>query len=499
MANATNDSLYAEINPDYLDGFDLSYELRIRGITTIRDLSEMRNRLREFLREASPESSVIQKELTVSQIEWEKSWCHKILMQIERDLKWENVGQLDVMRSRLIHVLLRLERNEANSGCQGLFLSLIQKSDGLLHRCHQLLNPNQAYGDTIMKTDTVEPDSENELSKHTEFNDRSTKNFHGVGDSTAAATASTMEELLNTVRLLSGGLLDVQGQLSQLRLNTNAGEDSYRPERAQEPPRRFGLPIAKWNIEKFDGKPECLALFLAKLDRYAQAEGATPNDLLQGSVHLFTGRALAWVLNVEVTTWDELKRELTRYVHGASTDRERMTAIEKMKQGSESAADYINDVLLQFRSLRVQPEEQEKVDIILQGLRPNIGVALASNITLNTVRDVQVAAMRVERIIKAQRSVGFVETVNSIPATVDPDVPEGFVEAFDQRSRNGQRFRRAGTPPPSRDGSADRKVRCFNCGLYGHRTEECRGPLTCWGCGAVNVRQTDCTFCQAKN
>lgn len=159
------------------------------------------------------------------------------------------------------------------------------------------------------------------------------------------------------------------------------------------------LPIAKWKIERYDGQPGQLARFLRTLDQFAEAERMTPEELYRGRIHL--GSAMDWTAwTANLATWEELVAELTLFVHGTRFDSERLRAIEKLRQEkNESCARFINIMELELLSLNTPLSESEKVELLLKGLRADIGVPLASNLAVQSVREVRSAATRMERIL----------------------------------------------------------------------------------------------------
>lgn len=447
---------YASMNPTQLEGYELSYELRVRGETTVQGRSEMQQRLRQFLAENPPDASVVPPQ--IEELPFERVWCRGVITELEKRLeRLPLMEDLDRMKSRMIHMAARLARNAAVDS-EG-FQSQLERLQELRGIWITLRNGQSA-------SVTSQPRSDATLDRTTSMSDDRT---------------SELTPLHDLIRSLSDQVEQLQRQLNQREAASSLVQ--VRPQTLGNLDRLRGLPVAKWGIDKFDGNPDHLARFLAKVDHFASAEGATAEDLLRHRIHLFTGDALDWVLNVSVSSWTELKAGLNRFVHGASSDFERLMIIDKMRQGQENSSVFINRMVLQFRSLTKPPGESEQIDFILRGLRPNIGSILASNLTLIRVEDVVTAAMRVERVLKARRGVGYVAELGGETPSKGGEAEKVAVEVIPRRY----------------DNHTDKQVKCYNCGIMGHLSDQCQGPMTCFGCGDINVRKRDCAYCQSKN
>lgn len=255
---------------------------------------------------------------------------------------------------------------------------------------------------------------------------------------------------------------------------------------------RSGLPIAKWAIEKFDGKPETWTRFLAKIRRFSEAEGITEGELLQGSIHLFKGDALDWILNNRPKSWNILVEEMSQFVHGTKSDLERLREISKQKQGRENCSTFIQRLLLQFQDLRIELTEEEKIDYILRGLKPELGASLAANILLTSVKDVEKAATRMERIIGKSSQIRMVDALE----TEDKEVA-----AFAGKANNPSKNQSKWSPRPQRRSEVDekpkKKIFCYKCGEPSHIAIGCRNPpaLFCRKCGYKDRDEKDCPDC----
>lgn len=278
------------------------------------------------------------------------------------------------------------------------------------------------------------------------------------------------------------------------------GEDLHRM------PRVRGLPISKWRVDKYDGNPKQLARFLAKVAQLREAEGAVDRDLFVGRVHLFTGNALDFVLTSEVNTWTDLCDDLSTFVHGHRSDSARLRALENMKQSkTESCTAYMNTMELEFRSLRQRLSDRDKVDLVLKGLRSDVGVPLAGNVTIRSMADLRGAAARVESLLGQSKLI----------SEVVEDEPSSEVAAYGQPggrrpSRVPRTDRNQLNPPQGPATSAglpesERQKRspllCNRCGQAGHVRVGCRNPEqpVCRRCGQGDHQVTTCPRAQSGN
>lgn len=280
------------------------------------------------------------------------------------------------------------------------------------------------------------------------------------------------------------------GSWEELRPPRRSVEDRWSSQ--QHGPR---TPIWKWTIPKFDGKEESLPRFLTLLQHYAQAEGATAEDLFRGRIYLFTGDAADFVAtNPNIRCWEELVEELRQYVLGSSSDYDRVRTIERKKQGMESCNVYITKMDLLFRNMRSPPTEVQKVHIILRGMKVHIRQALAGNTSLRTLADLRAAAQQVETISFGIREMHALD--------VDPIEPE----SGGQRNKRSPQ-EKSKVPPRSGVGiaagtvaSKAKRIVCFRCREVGHYRSECSNPpkVQCYGCGQDGVLIKDCPACQGN-
>lgn len=127
-------------------------------------------------------------------------------------------------------------------------------------------------------------------------------------------------------------------------------------------------------------------------------DGLSKQELFYHRRYLFTGDASDFLSTADhIRTWDQLILELTRYCLGATTDRDTLRKIEHKRQGNENAGVFCTRMQIFFQGLQRQLEEQEMVDIIIEGLRPDIRQAVAGVVGINNVHELRKVAQKAER------------------------------------------------------------------------------------------------------
>lgn len=125
-----------------------------------------------------------------------------------------------------------------------------------------------------------------------------------------------------------------------------------------------------------------------------------------------------------------------------------------------------------FKGLRNPPSEDEKINVILRGMKPAFRTTLAGVTTMHSVEDLRRVSSRVEMI----KGLG-----SDIHAVSEKD---GTAE-LDQIS---SRYRK-------RDDHWC--LRCQDCEGRVHQVPK-RQEIRCWGCGALGVKKNQCMKCEDR-
>lgn len=116
-----------------------------------------------------------------------------------------------------------------------------------------------------------------------------------------------------------------------------------------------------------------------------------------------------------------------------------------------------------FRGLTQAIPEQEKVDIIIRGLRPEIKRAVAGDASITSIHRLRTATQRVEKLVLNAR---FEDEREIEAVVVDQGLPQ---EKKDQDNINQI------TKRTTSYGQSRANVKCHRCGRKGHywRDREC--------------------------
>lgn len=273
---------------------------------------------------------------------------------------------------------------------------------------------------------------------------------------------------------------------------------------------RRTIPVAKWGIKKFNGNESEWATFLSETHHFALAERTSKDELFRSRIHLFTGPALNWVLSTPLQDWNHLVTEVSRFVLGNSTERQRIRKIEEMRQKEENCAMFISRMELQFNSLQNHLVDEDKVDIIIGGLKPQIRTAIAGNTGIRTIQDLREATQQVERRMPKSQEVSEVgpEVEKPIANTEENEVSVAYHNRNSRSTNTLGRSHSARTPsrslsrPKYNDqGQGGGNIFCYICGQKGHISVGCRNPpakIQCYGCGKEGTMKKNCSTCSGN-
>lgn len=233
------------------------------------------------------------------------------------------------------------------------------------------------------------------------------------------------------------------------------------------------VPVHKWKIEKFNGAAKNFSRFLSRVQLFMKSQRATPKDLFENRVFLFESDAADWVANSKAKNWEELIEYINLCLFGIDSDGEKRRRLEKLRQGTECVAIFVNRFLMDCNSLTVPLREEEKIRFLLFALRPEISAILAVNSNWRSVEEFMKSAIVIEKL--AMRRNGLLE-----------------VEAMEVKAVKPTSVKRFMKRP---------LTLCYRCGHIGHLSTNCENDakIVCFGCGKVGVRRSECSRCFAQN
>lgn len=258
------------------------------------------------------------------------------------------------------------------------------------------------------------------------------------------------------------------------------------------------MPVHKWRIEKFSGKEEDLSRFLCTIRQLALATQTSEEELFQNRIYLLSGDVAEHLEGCDnVSTWQDVVRELTHFGMGTESNSDILRKIFTERQGDSSVVEFMKKLELWFQSLQNPLSEAEKVKVTLQGLKYSLRQALVSR-TYHQWLDLKLAAKTTENLLKPEidREERVGATENPIVKTMEKgraredearaQVPSGQAEVLRRPQGNYQRpiqtTGRANVVGRTYEGrrrpqmnlrNERTSIRCFECGQEGHFRREC--------------------------
>lgn len=251
------------------------------------------------------------------------------------------------------------------------------------------------------------------------------------------------------------------------------------------------IPVAKWNITKFDGSNTKLSLgaFLENIEELRISRNVTQEQLFNSASDLFIGKALVWFRSIrsKIKSWEELVGELRLQFQVANFNERLFEEIKKRTQGSdESMGIYIAVMTNMFNRLTTSVSEAVKLRILLRNIAP----FYQSQLGLTKVDSID-HLLRLGRDLEARKESidNFVPPPRDRRTLMEPDL--AYVYAESTSSGSG-----------SKSGVID-EIICWNCKSQGHRASACVSSQKnryCFRCGQPGSTVRTCNKCnQPKN
>lgn len=306
------------------------------------------------------------------------------------------------------------------------------------------------------------------------------------------------------------------------------------------------IPIYKWDL-KFDGTKKTLGVksFLERVDELATARKVSKEQLFEGALDFFTGKALLWYRFVkespDIKCWDSLAHRLQQDFLSRDYDEELWETIKHRKQQSDEPIIVFVSVMEQlFNRLGTKPAVTTKVKWIQKNLRPDFVEKLALN-KYDTIESLIKDVKSLEEVFRDLQSRSKPK-INSISAELDSEFnicsisdekqnKNDFHKTNSNNFKNYSKFQKPykgnksnnfpssskahfnnfshkkkvftnDHPSTSKDVNSTRKeIVCYNCHLPNHHWKHCLKPREtfCFGCGEHDVTINNCGKCQGND
>lgn len=432
-----------QVNPRYLLGPEIDYELKLRGVISNRDRNEKIKVLRRILDKEAQGA----KNLGIQEFTFEFADEHR---EIEATLS--SIGSL----------VADFEGNPADS----LFLRIKFRLAHVMARIHRIVVPEDNTKSTVEKY------------KHESF------------VQCLALEADAYEK----VDFLQG----TQAHASVVNLNSTLAQPVVNvgsPSSSCANIRNF---IPEWNL-KFNGDPKKVYDFLERVSELATAYDVTEDQLFKSATLLFSDEGLIWFRNAKnsVSSWGELSQQIKKDFLSPTCDDDVWDQIKSRKQRRfEAISIFVSQLENLFARLSRAPSEASRIKYIKQNLLPEYFTALAlHDITTVTQLITLVKKLEEANLVKnKQHQKNQVSSHDHFPR----DGPRSS-------SWNKPAVSKNQTPNPSNEtqhrppNASERK--CWNCGRPGHLYSDCRSQKRkfCFRCGKKDVTTKTCSTCRPKN
>lgn len=284
------------------------------------------------------------------------------------------------------------------------------------------------------------------------------------------------------------------------------------------------IPICEWQLN-FNGDPKKLYPFLERLTELAQARDVSHKDLFNSAAEFFTGDAFVWYRSIKSTLndWDSLIAKLKKDFLHDDIDDDLWDQIKRRKQKkNESTVVFIAHLEALFQRLSRPPAEISKVKHIRRNILPEFINRLAL-IDINTVSELSELCRKLEESdymrekSKPKDEVASFEQAGSSQNRFSnsnnrQNQNNNFNNNFKNSSRhfsNRSNFKNknqsnnknsSSAEAEKKDNKSKTSIVCWNCRLANHTYLDCRAPkkVFCFKCGEANAKMSTCPKC-SKN
>lgn len=464
----------SEMKPIHLTSDELSYELRIRGITTSK------------------------KDVTVRR----KMLHRRLTTDRGRDIayadpKYDYDQEKQIIDSTLIELRQLIEEFEGPQ-TDSTFQRVKSRLIYITYRIQRICIPDN--------------EKQNEI---TEFKNESFATAIEL-ESILFEKAAESERVNNTPVHNSPKLDESRKSILE---NVNR---SFRQENSGK-----SVPVYKWNL-KFSGESNCSLLnFLDRVEELCKARRVSKEELLESAVDLFSDRAYVWYKSVQssVTDWQSLVHLLKLNFLPLDLEESIWEEIRNRTQGKKEPIHiYVAVMDSLFKRLERTVCETTKIKYIRKNLLPLYSSSLAlidissTNELIELCRKIDNAQLSTSKYHPPPRistidpelvylssdvaSSTSGSSLNLLQTNIPIENKSRSTGTFNQNrnvnssnNNNNNRSHTTRTTENVTAGSSGTKNKCWNCDGWNHSFKHCRAKRTkfCFRCGRKNETTKTCT------
>jgi hypothetical protein len=252
------------------------------------------------------------------------------------------------------------------------------------------------------------------------------------------------------------------------------------------------VPVYKWGLQFSNTSGQSIGSFLQRVEELRHARGLTEAQLFKSAVDLFSGSALIWYRSTvgRITNWSDLCREMKEVFQTPDYDDMLLQEIMNRRQGEQESIDlYIASMEGLYSRLSTQKSEDDRLKQMLK----NLNRYLQEKLCLFPIVSISQLRTLGRKAELGRLRAANCQSMSSTAPVLEPDLA--------YRKSPSIKPRVAELSYPKTQGRLPSKLKCWNCSEEGHRHTRCTKPrnVFCYGCGAKNVKKTECSSCCPKN
>lgn len=251
------------------------------------------------------------------------------------------------------------------------------------------------------------------------------------------------------------------------------------------------VPVYKWGLQFDNSSGQSIGSFLQRVEELRRARGITETQLFNSAVDLFSGSVLVWYRSTvgRITTWQNLCKEMKVVFQTPDYDDMLTQEIMSRRQGEQESIDiYIASMEGLYSRLSSPVSEENRLKQMLKNLNRYLQEKLCM-FPIVSIEQLRILGRKAEL---GRLRAANTQAMSSSAPVLEPDL------AYRRTSLTKQRIGEVSYSKPYRSLN---KGKCWNCSEDGHRHNRCTKPKTmfCYGCGAKNIKKSDCSSCRPKN